>query len=300
MKKQCSSCKKVSVAFIAGGFSSNLGEVMVRPSDPFLHSGETARFWTDRWLDRQAQKDIAPLCFHLAARKKLTVKQALDRGRWMGGLQRIANEDQLLQFITLWTQLQRINLHPHRRDSIVWNLTTDGKYSARSAYEVQFIGRISKPHLEQVWKIRADGKVQFFLWLFLQNRKWTAERLRARGLAHDDECSLCDQELETAKHLALHCPYTKEVWAQFATTNPKAVRIAATCSTVSTWWNKLRRGKMDETKKREVAVSVYTVWHIWKERGRRIFDHKQLNPQELAGLIRADLAELHLAKGRAV
>jgi hypothetical protein len=116
--------------------------------------------------------------------------------------------------------------------------------------------------------------VQFFLWLFLQNRKWTAERLHARGLAHDDECSLCDQELETAKHLALHCPYTKEVWAQFATTNPKVVRTVASCSTVSTWWNKLRRGKMDETKKREVALSVYTVWHIWKERGRRIFDHK--------------------------
>jgi hypothetical protein len=85
----------------------------------------------------------------------------------MGGLQRIANEEQLLQFTTLWTLLQRINLQPHSRDNIVWNLTMDGKYSARSAYEVQFLGRISKPHLEQVWKIRADGKVQFFLWLFL-------------------------------------------------------------------------------------------------------------------------------------
>jgi hypothetical protein len=154
-----------------------------------------------------------------------------------------------LQFITLWTKLQRINLQPHRRDSIVWNLTTDGKYSARSAYEVQFIGRISKPHLEQVWKIHADGKVQFFLWLFLQNRKWTAERLRARGLAHDNECSLCDQDLETAKHLALDCPYTKEVWAQFATTCPKAVRIAATCSTVRAWWNNSGAAKWTRRRK---------------------------------------------------
>jgi hypothetical protein len=93
--------------------------------------------------------------------------------------------------------------------------------------------------------------------LLLQNRKWTAERLRARGLADDDRCSLCDQEFETARHLALQCPYAKEVWAQFATTSPKAVQIAATCNTVRGWWNKIQRGKADETKKRKFSLSVY-------------------------------------------
>jgi hypothetical protein len=56
----------------------------------------------------------------------------------------------------------------------------------------------------------------------MQNRKWMAERLRARGLPHDDRCCLCDQQLETSQHLALQCPYAKEVWAKFQSTNPKA------------------------------------------------------------------------------
>jgi hypothetical protein len=55
--------------------------------------------------------------------------------------------------------------------------------SSQPAYNVQFLGRIKQPHLERVWKVRADGKVQMFLWLLLQNRKWTAERLRDRSAA---------------------------------------------------------------------------------------------------------------------
>jgi hypothetical protein len=51
-----------------------------------LGNGETASFWTDRWLNGQAPCSMAPLCFPLAARKKLSVKKALASGRWMKGL----------------------------------------------------------------------------------------------------------------------------------------------------------------------------------------------------------------------
>jgi hypothetical protein len=107
--------------------------------------------------------------------------------------------------------VQQVNLQAANQDKITWTLTTDGKYTAKSAYDAQFFGQIQQPQLQYVWKIRVEGKVQTFLWLLLQNRKWTAERLRARGLPHDDKYFLCDQEFETAKHLALQCPFAKEV-----------------------------------------------------------------------------------------
>jgi hypothetical protein len=37
---------------------------------------------------------------------------------------------------------------------------------------------------------------------------------------------------------------------------------------------------------------------IWKERGRRIFQNESLNATALAGLIRADIELIILAKGR--
>jgi hypothetical protein len=265
-----------------------------------LGNGETAIFWTDKWLDGQAPCMLAPMCFTLAARKKLTVKQAIANGRWMRGLQNMTSNDQLRQFVGLWTMVQQVMLQEEVSDTITWTLTEDGKYSARSAYDAQFFGRIHLPHLQYVWKIRAEGKVQTFLWLLLQNRKWTAERLRARGLPHDDLCCLCDQEFETTKHLAFHCPFAKEVWTLFQDSNQDAVRAAATSSTISGWWNKVRRGKTSNRKKTLISVSVYIIWHIWKERGRRIFQSKALTASALAGLIRADLQLLALANGNAI
>jgi hypothetical protein len=83
-----------------------------------IGNGETARFWSDRWLDGEAPQHLAPLCFALATRKKLSVQQALHRGSWMGGLQHIENEEQLGQFINLWTKLQLVTLQPHIKDLI--------------------------------------------------------------------------------------------------------------------------------------------------------------------------------------
>jgi hypothetical protein len=241
------------------------------------------------------------------------------------------------QFIELWTSLQQVNLLPGQQDRITWILTTDGKYSTKSAYEVQFIGRIKQPSLT-----RAEGKVQSFLWLLLQNRKWTAERLRARRLPHDDCCCLCDQEFETARHLVLQCPFAREVWTQFQGSDSFVARTAAQsltvcgfffeigepqplhqrdaygllvlffagsstwppCATrdlynltVCGWWNKIRRGRITNQRKKDIALSMYILWHLWKERGRRIFQNEFLPAPALASLIRADFELVALAKG---
>jgi hypothetical protein len=262
-----------------------------------LGNREVAKFWSDKWLSGQAPRQLAPLLFALAARKNLTVKEVLTNGRWMRGLQRINTETQLDQFVSLWSLIQTVTLTDDR-DSIAWNITADGKYSASSAYEVQFFGRLRQPHLEQVWHIRAEGKIKFFFWLMLQNRNWTAERLCARGLPHDAACCLCDQDFETAAHLGLHCPFAKEVWIQFQSSHPRAVQIASVSTSISSWWAKLRRGKPSKQKKGDISMSVYAFWHIWKECGRRIFQSESLSAIVVASLIRADLDLLHMARDR--
>jgi hypothetical protein len=41
--------------------------------------------------------------------------------------------------------------------------------------------------------------------------------------------------------------------------------------TLTAWWKKLTRGKKDERHKKDIMMSAYIIWHIWKERGRRVF-----------------------------
>jgi hypothetical protein len=45
----------------------------------------------------------------------------------MRGLQRINTEEQMDQFVELLSQIQLVNLSD-ARDTISWNLTTDGSY----------------------------------------------------------------------------------------------------------------------------------------------------------------------------
>lgn len=85
-------------------------------------------------------------------------------------------------------------------------------------------------------------KIKFFLWLLIQNRLWTADRLRARAWPHNDKCLFCDQTIESARHLFLKCPYAKEVWFLFSQENERVAR-AAGATTVKNWWLQLTRGQ---------------------------------------------------------
>jgi hypothetical protein len=74
--------------------------------------------------------------------------------------------------------------------------------------------------------------------------------------------------------------------------------VASSSTNISSWWTKITRGRQSEGKKKEVAMAMYVVWNIWKERGRRIFQQKTITAHALAGLILADISLLELAKGR--
>jgi hypothetical protein len=65
----------------------------------------------------------------------------------------------------------------------------------------------------QVWKSQALAKCRFFLWLVLQDRCWTADRLEHRGLPRPPACLFYDQTQESIAHLLLGCVLTWSVWA---------------------------------------------------------------------------------------
>ena len=90
---------------------------------------------------------------------------------------------ELEQFFCLWTKLQEVQLND------VPDSTTSGQYSAASAYDIQFLVRVENDNLNVIWSFKTEGKIKFFLWLLLQNRLWTADRLCKRGWPHDDKGS---------------------------------------------------------------------------------------------------------------
>uniref|UniRef100_A0A0A9DF12 Reverse transcriptase zinc-binding domain-containing protein n=1 Tax=Arundo donax TaxID=35708 RepID=A0A0A9DF12_ARUDO len=67
---------------------------------------------------------------------------------------------------------------------------------------------------KRVWKTWAPLRCKFFIWLAINNRCWTADRLAKRGLQHPAACPLCDQAEEIIQHLLVECVFARQVWME--------------------------------------------------------------------------------------
>lgn len=104
-----------------------------------LGNGEKASFWQSSWLDGQAPMDRFPDLFKWAWRKNKSVKEELINQNWTRGLWRIQTVDEMASFVELWDIVQNVQL-TDEQDKVNWRWTTDGAYTAKSAYAVQFQG----------------------------------------------------------------------------------------------------------------------------------------------------------------
>jgi hypothetical protein len=157
-----------------------------------LGNGRKTPFWAAPWLGGRKPIDVALLIYNISKRKSWKVCDALNGNAWVHKITLDQNfsMDHLLQFVELWSLLLHVHLDDQVEDSISWNLTANGQYSAKSAYEVQFLGSTLSIMHKTVWKVWATPKEKFFAWLFLQNRIWTADRLQKRGWPNCGVCPL--------------------------------------------------------------------------------------------------------------
>jgi len=188
----------------------------------------------------------------------------------MRGLRRISTTEALHQFVALWDSLQHLQL-TDSEDTITWRLTANGIYSAASAYDVQFIGSFADERWNKVWHMKVENKCRFFMWLLLQCKLPTADRIIRRGGTADAICKLCHCTQETTLHMVGNCSYAQEVWRLLAqrasfTFLPRYLPL----STVQDWWEQLTTAAgLDPV--HLLQVLTYATWNIWKERCRRVY-----------------------------
>lgn len=105
-----------------------------------LGDGNTASFWNSSWLEGQAPASLYPTLFNHSRRKNRSVKEALTDSKWISDVDYNMMEQLIAEFVALWGRLQDVVLIPAQDDKIIWLHTSDGQYTARTAYELQFLG----------------------------------------------------------------------------------------------------------------------------------------------------------------
>ena len=174
-------------------------------------------------------------------------------------------------------------------DLITWKWTANGLYSSKSAYDIQFLGSFCNFDAPAIWKSKAEGKHRFFAWLLVQGKLQTADNLLLKGIQCNTICCLCDQELESASHLCLHCCFAQQVWFLVCSWSQELISLPTPNVTVQDWWNMSLQAANAADKGRVAALLIYTAWNIWNERNRRIFQGVSQQPQGVLGMIKQEM-----------
>ncbi|EEC84113.1 hypothetical protein OsI_30439 [Oryza sativa Indica Group] len=120
----------------------------------------------------------------------------------------------LHELVQLGSLLHHDELLVNTEDKIEWTQTTDGLYSARSAYHAQFFGTERNKSFKMIWTAEAQSKQRFLGWLILHQKTLTAENLLIRHWPCNWICQLCTEAFEDTDHLFRQCKVTKQIWQE--------------------------------------------------------------------------------------
>lgn len=87
---------------------------------------------------------LFPALYKNIRRKNLSVAEALKENRWILGIAHDLTPTILHEFFAFWLIIaeQRICLNTGQEDTIIWTQTSGGVYTAKSEYNLQFMGGI--------------------------------------------------------------------------------------------------------------------------------------------------------------
>ncbi|XP_071681490.1 uncharacterized protein [Lolium perenne] len=173
-----------------------------------IGNGMATSFWSDSWAGEPLRKQW-PLLFEVSRRKNRMVADAINEDHWLTDLCGRISLDLLLDFVALRQVVQGCNIVPDTEDTFR-RKSTSGVYSASSAYALQFDGSLQSS-LRHIWPAWAPPKCKFFMWLLLQRRVFTTDRLLRFGMPNQYFCPLCRRILETPAHLFAEYPWSRGV-----------------------------------------------------------------------------------------
>ena len=135
------------------------------------------------------------------------------------------------------------------------------------------MGRSLFESWRRIWKSWAPAKCKVFLWLAVQNRCWTADRLAKRNLRQPSLCPLCDQVEETIQHLLTSCVFAREFW--FRILSPVGFQRCVPDNRdqdFAGWWRKAAKQVPKEKKKCFNTLIILGAWLLWKHRNACVFE----------------------------
>jgi hypothetical protein len=178
--------------------------------------------------------------------------------------------DEMDEFVDLWDRVEGMQF-TDRQEKLQWRWTTNGEYTVKSAYNIQFAGTFAKVDCQVFWKAPMEGKHKFFARLLVHNKILMTDKMLSRNWNRNPLCSLCGAHMQTATHLYLHCPFALQVWNLAMVWLGNIIQLPPANYSLKDWWQISFRALPKAQRRAKAVVLIYFAWNIWKERNRRVF-----------------------------
>jgi hypothetical protein len=194
-----------------------------------VQNGRRAKFWTSSWLDGMSSAAMFPALFKQSKRKNCSVADAMENDNWIRDIMQNISAKLFVDYVMLWILVDDAALDPTQQeeDTITWTRTASGEYSAKSAYRMQFYDSVESTYPTKVWQVWAPSRCKFFIWLMLQNRVWTTDRLLLKEWPKQYFYQLCRRNLESVHHLFMECPVARQVWIEISSFMPSSSELVS-------------------------------------------------------------------------
>ncbi|GJT98779.1 RNA-directed DNA polymerase, eukaryota, reverse transcriptase zinc-binding domain protein [Tanacetum coccineum] len=231
-----------------------------------IGNGRNVSMWFDNW------SDIGPLFQHITYRD--LYDERLDRGLKVSDL--IDNDgwkwpnDWYGKFPMI-TSLNVPTIAADIDDKLAWK-TSKGmitEFSVTSVYHDLRGQSPIAPWWKLIWFAQCIPKHSFIMWLAIQDRLTTQDKLQRWGNQAVNRCCLCLNHSEDLKHLFFQCSFSTDVWNRAQLMGDMKINMNDWQSVIQ---GMIDAGNGDNIKSilRRLLLAA-CVYHIWQERNNRIF-----------------------------
>ncbi|KAJ6408732.1 hypothetical protein OIU84_008432 [Salix udensis] len=163
------------------------------------------------------------------------------------------------------------------QDTYKWNGNSTGKFCIRSVWHQLRPTNPKVAGASLLWHAWHIPRFSFILWLAARGRLRTMDKLH--GNSHR-VCVLCNGHDENHDHLFFGCSFSSSIWLDISS----RAQIVWNAGNWSQAWQDIaiRCSNKNNPRHRLVGLALASsIYHIWKERNKRIFDQHFSNAQKI-------------------
>ena len=255
-----------------------------------LGNGNNISFWKDLWYGDTPLLLRWPFLFSVEKDKECVVSSrvSFDGSRnnltanWSAGAYTVAGISETQDVMFMLSQIS----FKDSRDRWFWDFNQPVEFSVAAVKESMQQNLYTSDDISFLWVNWVPIKVNTLVWRIVKGRIPTRVELCKRKIVLPCySCPMCRLEDETVSHILFDCRFAFEVWTKVWLWSRLNHSDFGSLEDVIHWPNS--RNISVVKKKRIRGIFMVTIWALWKERNKVVFQDSDPKVVEVVSIVKS-------------